>query len=232
MVSSQKKQKKEKSRFKKFVNKYEYWILLIGCLMAMFIAGVIAGTMIANAFSSYKAQQVDDVSVEAPISYVDYKMAAQFVSLDAQAFSIYEDVSAKETQEEYIGYTEEDVLVLAKLLYGEAGSISSDTEKAAVIWCVLNRVDSESFPDDIKSVVTQKSQFVGYSTSNPVKEDLVKIVKDVLGRWQSEKNGTGFGRVLPEDYLYFIGDGTHNNFSKEWKSRSYYDWSLDSPYED
>lgn len=43
-------------------------------------------------------------------------------------------------------------------------------EMAAVAWCILNRVDSTEtfFPDTIVEVVTQDSQFHGYSESNPV----------------------------------------------------------------
>lgn len=34
-----------------------------------------------------------------------------------------------------------EVEALAKMLYGEARGVTSDTEKAACVWCVLNRVD-------------------------------------------------------------------------------------------
>ena len=34
-----------------------------------------------------------------------------------------------------------EVEALAKLIYGEAGIVPSTTEQAAVVWCVLNRVD-------------------------------------------------------------------------------------------
>lgn len=48
---------------------------------------------------------------------------------------------APETPEqEYIPDAAE-VEALAKMLYGEARGIASDMEKAACVWCVLNRVD-------------------------------------------------------------------------------------------
>jgi hypothetical protein len=38
-------------------------------------------------------------------------------------------------------WTDEEVIVLAKMLWGEARGVSSDAEKAACVWCALNRVD-------------------------------------------------------------------------------------------
>ena len=50
----------------------------------------------------------------------------------------------------------EEAEYIAKALYGEARGCST-TEQAAVVWCILNRVDDESglWPDDIIGVVTQ-----------------------------------------------------------------------------
>lgn len=38
-------------------------------------------------------------------------------------------------------WTDEEVIVLAKMLWGEARGVGSDTEKAACVWCALNRVN-------------------------------------------------------------------------------------------
>lgn len=125
-----------------------------------------------------------------------------------------------------------DVEMLAKLIWGEARGIPSTTEKAAVVWCVLNRVDSPKYPDTVAEVVTQRHQFVGYKASNPTTEEFMEIARDVLVRWHSEKNGTSeVGRVLPKDYLYFTGDGARNYFTAEWSSSAAeYGWTLPSPY--
>ena len=45
-----------------------------------------------------------------------------------------------------------EVEALAKLIYGEAGIVPSTTEQAAVVWCVLNRVDDPRFPDTVLEV--------------------------------------------------------------------------------
>lgn len=125
-----------------------------------------------------------------------------------------------------------DVEMLAKLIWGEARGIPSTTEKAAVVWCVLNRVDSPKYADTVAEVVTQSHQFVGYKASNPTTEEFMEIARDVLIRWHAEKNGTSdVGRVLPKDYLYFTGDGARNYFTTEWSSSAAeYDWTLPTPY--
>lgn len=58
---------------------------------------------------------------------------------------------------------EAEVEMLARLIWGEARGIPSDMHKAAVVWCVLNRVDAEGWPDTVAEVVTQPHQFAGYS---------------------------------------------------------------------
>jgi hypothetical protein len=124
---------------------------------------------------------------------------------------------------------ETDVEMLAKLVWGEARGCTT-TEQAAVIWTVLNRVDSEDpvFPDTIQEVVTQPWQFIGYDPNHPVEQDKVDLARDVLTRWLTG----GEGRVLPKEYVFFHGDGIHNHFRIEYQHNGqYWDWSLDSPYE-
>lgn len=118
---------------------------------------------------------------------------------------------------------------LANVAWGEARGCSV-TEQAAVMWCVLNRVDSPLYPDSVGGVVTQRAQFNGYSESNPITQELLQLANDVLTYWSE---GDDSGRVLPKEYLYFIGDGKHNYFYKTWGGNAIaWDWSLPSPYEE
>lgn len=127
---------------------------------------------------------------------------------------------------------EADIEYIAKTIYGEALIVKSDTERAAVAWCILNRVDAKGYPDTIEGVVTAPYQFHGYDEDHPVIEELRDLAIDVLQRWYAEKNGeTQVGRVLPEGYCFFVGDGFENYFTDEWKGTDYWDWSLPSPYE-
>ncbi|MCC8014068.1 MAG: cell wall hydrolase [Eubacterium sp.] len=141
-------------------------------------------------------------------------------------------VSADECQNVVVDSSQ--IHYLAQVLYGEARGVKSTTEKAAVAWVVLNRVDSSDFPNSVYGVLTQKNQFNGFSESNPDDPELIAIASDVLKRWYREHNGeTSVGRVIPDDYYYFCGDGSgeKNNFTRTLNS-GLWDWSLESPYED
>jgi len=133
-------------------------------------------------------------------------------------------------------YTDEDAVALAKTLYGEArgvgsnGIVSGTAQKAAVIWCVLNRYDA-GYEDSIVEVCAAPRQFVGYSKSHPVWDDLLELSYDVLDRWNAEKHGeTDVGRVLPAEYLWFSGDGKYNHFRDSYKGGTKWGWLLTDPY--
>lgn len=136
-----------------------------------------------------------------------------------------------EPELEYITYfTEDDATDLAKVLLRECGGIPSKTEQACVAWCVLNRVDE--YGSSIYDVLREPNQFA-FSDTTEVRDDLYELAKDVLWRWNDEKNGiTESGRVLPREYIYFHGDGVHNYFRNAF-SGDYdtWDYSLESPYE-
>lgn len=134
-------------------------------------------------------------------------------------------------EKEYIP-DEADIEILAKVLWGEARGINSTMEKAAVVWCVLNRVDCSNWPDTVSDVVKQLNQFTGYLKKNPATDELKEIAKDVLVRWMREKDGyTDVGRVLPAEYTYFNGNGKHNLFRSEYRSSKFWNWDISNPYE-
>lgn len=127
-------------------------------------------------------------------------------------------------------WSEEEAVALAQMLWGEARGVPSDAEKAACVWCVLNRCDA--YGKGILEVVSAPYQFAGYSPDNPVDETLKSLCEDVLTRYFDEKAGeSDVGRVLPSDYLFFSGDGERNYFRNEYEGGQTWDWSLPSPYE-
>ena len=108
-------------------------------------------------------------------------------------------------------FTEDDVVAMAKMLWGEARGCALDNQQKAV-WCVLNRADDPRFPDTIQGVLSQPSQFHGYSPDFPVWDELKEVALDVLTRWSLEKQGVTVERELPPEYVFFTGDGIQNNF--------------------
>lgn len=111
-------------------------------------------------------------------------------------------------------YTATDAKMIAKTMYGEARGIKSKTELACIAWTVLNRVDY--YGKSISATLTAKQQFkyeAGYPTVSDYGYDLVALATDVLDRWSREKAGqTNVGRVLPKNYMWYAGDGSHNWF--------------------
>lgn len=142
------------------------------------------------------------------------------------------------------GLSENDIIILAKTLYGEANSVKSTCERSMVIWTVINRVDAKQFPNTITEVCTAPQQFTGYSANHPVTMENLLLVDDVLTRWEKEKaSETNVGRTLPNDIYYFRADSDpatgewHNKFFKyaaDNKTRIYYDRDnpIANPYAD
>ena len=124
-----------------------------------------------------------------------------------------------------------EIDMLARLVWAEARGVGSTMEQAAVIWCVLNRVDNGAWGDTITDVVTAPHQFA-YDEHTPVKDEFRALAQDVVKRWIYEKLGAeDVGRVLPSGYLYFAGRHGHNRFRLEYDGNGeYWDWSLPSPY--
>jgi Cell wall hydrolyses involved in spore germination len=102
--------------------------------------------------------------------------------------------------------------MIARTVYGEARGCAPD-EQALVVWCILQRVDDARFPDTIADVVTQPSQFHGYSPHNPVDDAICAVVATELDAWAQGADPP----ILPPyatatPYLFLEGSGWHNFF--------------------
>ena len=142
----------------------------------------------------------------------------------------------KAVQAEESNSLADEAVYIAKVMYGEARGIHSQTEQACVAWTILNRVDA-GFGESIKDVCTAPAQFcynADFPTVDDYGRDLVDLALDVIERWQAEKNfGTvESGRVLPKGYYYFGGADGHNWFRNTYEYSPAWDYSLPSPYDD
>lgn len=107
-----------------------------------------------------------------------------------------------------------------RAIWGEAGGIPDEAQRAAVVWCACNRADAWDM--DIGDVLTV-DQFHGLAIKGEVPPQHVELARDVLARWTLEAEGwQDVGRVLPSQYLYFEGDGWVNHFSTEYGGGEYW----------
>lgn len=136
-----------------------------------------------------------------------------------------------EAQEPPHPFTDEEVVILAKVICAEAYIVPSKARQAAVGWCALNRLDNGRFGDTLAEVLTTPHQFA-YREDAELYPEMLELAEDILCLWAAEKNGDlVMGRTLPADYLYFEGDGKENHFRKTQNAAQEWDWSLPDPYE-
>lgn len=194
------------------------------------IAFILSVNMMLNISLPINADMLQNISLQK--SAQPTLAAEEIVELPASDVSAAQkaDVPAPSSTENDAILNDTVVTTLSKLVYGEAGGVRSDMEKAAVVWCVLNRVDAGY--GSIMAVATNRDMFNGYSPKHPVRADISALVTDVLVRYTAEKAGaTNVGRVLPKNYLWFIGSNGHNVFRNAYRAPySTWNWSLPNPY--
>lgn len=106
-------------------------------------------------------------------------------------------------------YTEEEVLLVAKLAYLESGHTTKGFKAVASV--VLNRVLHKSFPNTIEGVIYAPGQFsvVGELDSTTPSNGAINAVRDVLN---------GNGPILPKDVLNFRAA----RLGRVWGNLEYY----------
>ena len=85
---------------------------------------------------------------------------------------------------------------IAKVIYGTARN-HVDSDKKAVVWCILNRVEHYSHPDTIIEVCEQPKQWMGYSSDNPVLTENYNLALAELKTWYNDGH-----RPMSSDYIY------------------------------
>lgn len=126
---------------------------------------------------------------EKEITALQDELQADYTTKIAELKAYYEyggDVTQIEREAEYI----------AKVIYGMARN-HADSDKKAVIWCILNRVEHYSHPNNIAGVCEQPNQWIGYSNDNPVLDELYELALSELKTWYS-----GGHRPMGNEYVY------------------------------
>lgn len=128
--------------------------------------------------ASTATQPVDSEIDILPVESVDAPISTPVPTAEPLVVTIIEE---EEPEEYYI--SEEDIDLIAIVTMAEAEG-ECEEGKRLVIDTILNRVDSEHFPDTVYDVVYQKNQFTsmwnGRADRCYVKEDIVQLVKEEL----------------------------------------------------
>lgn len=116
----------------------------------------------------------------------------------------YQEPVAYGSYNDYI--TDYEHILLANCVANEYGSDwVSVYDKACVVAVVMNRVNSDRWPNTIESVLVQPDQFTGYWACGYYWDKTT----------QSCKNAVDYYFSHPDEFPYytgFWGDGTYNHF--------------------
>lgn len=183
--------------------------------------GIEAGKIVETEYTHTAEYRVDMDQLNTGISFVLTNMRdAEDVSYVKN--SVSKPTSKKVTRTEAIirkHYPESTYIKGAIMLNGEAGGVESITERSGPLWTVCNRElsDDPFYAKGLEAIIEQEWQFTGYKPDGKYTQADYDLAVDVFERFYREQHGESseaVGRTLPQDYLFFTGDGEHNYFTK------------------
>lgn len=159
---------------------------------------------------------------EAQIEDMRASHEEEIASLRSELTKKYEaQITELERYYEYggnISQIEREAEYIAKVIYGTARN-HSDSDKKAVVWCILNRVEHYAHPNNVAEVCEQPKQWMGYSNDNPVLDDNYELALAELKTWHN-----GGHRPIDNDYIYLSWS------SKEILLRNTFEENRDTKY--
>ena len=103
-------------------------------------------------------------------------------------------------------YTSDEIVLVGKLAHHEAGN-QSELGKRLVIDTVLNRVESDKFPNTVEDVLNQKGQYC--NPKDYPSEDMYKLVAEEIYN-RTDKNVLWFKRYGYHSYgVRILKEGSH-----------------------
>ena len=177
------KKQRWKRKFNRFIHSKQFPALI--CIVACLASFGLGRMKQAGVDKLYYEEAIADITAgyEATILQMGDTHEEEIQALRAE----YENL----TPEELIKLEGE---YLARMLYAYRNNSERDLRTA--IWCALNRTDSPGFPNSVKEVCQQPSQWMGYSDDNPILENLYEIAIKELETWHNNY------RPVNRDYVY------------------------------
>ena len=177
-----------------------YFVGILLCVVLALFLIVKGSTIISSggSLSSPKTSEMTSVSGEQSQPIVIPTESLEDPPETTQSLQI-EEIAVPEHKPVY-SYTEEELDLLARLIYSEGGIESYDTQ-LKIGSVVMNRVDDPYFPNTIREVIYQKNQFSVTFTKldgiimidRPADEEAKKAAYEILN----------YGSVLPKDVQVF-----------------------------
>ena len=178
-----------KNKNSDYVNRFVHILVII----LLVIIAVGAKIYIVDREDSYSVKTVSNESVQ-----TDKDNKVKDVAQEAiRARMMTEGVSTiEEDISNVIEVESEKKYLLARLVYAEAGS-ESDEHQQAVASVVLNRMNSDKFPDSIDEVICQRNplQYACIEDGNIDKIPDERAIKNAYYIWDN-------GSILPDNVLY------------------------------
>ena len=177
-----------------------YFVGIFLCVVLALFLIVKSATIVSSggSLSSPETSEMTSVSGEQSQPTVILTESLEDPPETTQSLQI-EEIAVPEHKPVY-NYTEEELDLLARLIYSEGGIESYETQ-LKIGSVVMNRVDDPYFPNTIREVIYQKNQFsVTFTRINgvimidrPADEEAKKAAYEILN----------YGSVLPKDVQVF-----------------------------
>ena len=152
-----------------------------------------------------------------PVSYITITAVEPVVSAASDPLPMAGESFSGRGENDML-YTQQDVEAVARAVYGEARGCSPD-EQRLVVWCIMQRVDSEQWPDSITGVVTQPGQLHGYDPTHPLDETILALCDEELAKWAAGEEAPVHEIYAPSRPFYYFDSrsGNGNFFREEWR---------------
>lgn len=178
-----------KNKNSDYVNRFIYILVIL----LLVIIAVGAKIYIVDREDSYSAKTVSNEPVQTDKDNKVKDIAQEAIRariMTEGVSTIEEDIS------NIIEVESEKKYLLARLVYAEAGS-ESDEHQQAVASVVLNRMNSDKFPDSIDEVIYQRNplQYACIEDGNIDKIPDERAIKNAYYIWDN-------GSILPDNVLY------------------------------
>lgn len=186
------KPKKKKTNIRRFLRRARKdWRYQIVFSIFLLLTGILVGCSLQKSWDKSNYSKVWEQERSQLVETYEAELATQRENYELELDNL-RDQYENPTQEELMA---EEAKYIAKVLYGVCPNHNSGSQRA-VVWCVLNRRDAKTFPNTVKEVCEQTSQWISYSDENPVLDKLYNIALEELEKYYAGN------RACDESFVY------------------------------